>query len=188
MFPPFNRQRKERHVRITHAFAGALAGAAFVATLVVATGSATGNERAAGAQSVQTFTLIEAADTGTFEIVDNDPKSTSGDPQNFQFSGGDSFAFSSELLSKAGRHSGYLHAVCVVTIGGRGFEAAAFHCTGSMNLRGGTLALSALVKPQRPVIISVVGGTGAYEGVTGSITSKERADGNTVDTVRLIRR
>ena len=29
---------------------------------------------------------------------------------------------------------------------------------------------------------------GAYEGVTGSMTSKERADGSSVDSVRLIRR
>lgn len=173
-------------MKIWQSFGGALVAAAIVAAVVVATGSATGGGNAA---RIQTLTLIEAEQSGSFSFVDNDPKSTSGNPENPDLSGGDIFAFSSELLTKTKQHAGFLHAFCVATVpSSNGFEDARFQCSGTMNLQGGTLALSGLVNTRREVSqIAIVGGTGSYEGVTGSIRSVSRDNESSVDMIRLHR-
>jgi hypothetical protein len=52
--------------------------------------------------------------------------------------------------------------------------------------KGGQIAGIALLSPTNVTHISVVGGTGVYEGVSGSVTSVSRGQNTTDDTVHLI--
>jgi hypothetical protein len=169
-------------VKAWQAFGAAVVAAAAVATVVVATGVASG-----GATPTWKMTLIEASN-GSLSYVDNEPKSTRSQDseQGPEVSQGDSFAIANELLTKAKKHAGWLHAVCTATFAADTFDGARFTCTGQFDLRGGTLALSALIDTGRSVNhIAIVGGTGAYEGAVGEIDSVNRDDGSSVDTVRF---
>jgi hypothetical protein len=170
-------------MRTTQIFVAALVAAATVAAVIVATGGAM-----RGASSgTQTLTLIESAN-GSFSFIDNEPKSTRGfDSQHGpEISQGDIFVIANELFTKGKKHAGWLHAVCTATFAGADFNLARETCTGTFDLRGGTLALSGLANFRRRVIhIAIVGGTGAYEGASGQIDSANRDDGSSLDTVRF---
>ena len=70
----------------------------------------------------------------------------------------------------------------------RGGDHTRGPCYGVFALKGGQIAGIANLSPGRVTHIAVVGGTGVYEGVSGSILSVSRGENSpfTDDTVHLI--
>ena len=156
----------------------ALFGAAVLAIGVTALGAAasSGSGKPTTGKSF-TFHLIEK-DQG-FTFIDNPPRQANEEqPPSL----GDQLAFSSELLTRSGKHAGLLDATCIVTRGG---SHPMGPCYGLFRLKGGRLALMATIDFSKDVTrIAIVGGTGVYEGATGSIVSVSRNNGS-ADTVHL---
>jgi hypothetical protein len=119
-----------------------------------------------------------------FNFVDNPPRQGRNEPPLI----GDTFAFTSDLLTRGGQHAGHLEVTCTVTRGGmNGYSA----CSGIMALAGGQLALMALAPTGSDAAvteIAIVGGTGAYEGATGSVRSVSRGNNSrfSEDTLHVI--
>ena len=135
---------------------------------------------AASTKSV-TINLVEK--DIAFNFVDNPPKGGKNKPPSM----GDSFVFTSALLTKSGGRAGHLEATCTVTTAGaKGWST----CTGVLALAGGQLAAVALVPTQNnvPQDISIVGGTGAYAGATGVLHTVSRGQNSPYsdDTIHLI--
>ena len=116
-----------------------------------------------------------------FNFIDNPPRQGFDSPPLI----GDGFALSSNLLTTEGAHSGTLEATCTVTRGGKRPRGS---CYGLFALKGGQIAAMGLLSFTETTHIAVVGGTGVYEGVTGSITSVSRGGDSLYsdDTVHLI--
>ena len=153
----------------------AIAVAATVIAGILTTGGA------AQVPGERTFKIIEGSG-GTFHLIDNPPKARNR--RNPRFSPGDGFVFTSPLFNEANQRIGRLHVHCVITRGGP-FARARGQCNGTYALRDGTLAVSAVLKGENPPI-AVVGGTGAYEGARGSITSRDLPRDRTEDTIHLL--
>jgi hypothetical protein len=152
----------------------ATAAAGLVASLVVSIGSA-----ATAARKSVTFHLIEKS-VG-FNFIDNPPRQGLRQPPLI----GDEFAFTSDLMTKSGAHAGHLEATCMVTRGGTNSSGP---CYGVFALAGGEITGIALLNQTNTTHIAVTGGTGVYEGVSGSVTSVSRGENSpyTDDTVHLI--
>jgi hypothetical protein len=146
----------------------ATAGVA-VASSVLGVAAAQAASTATSTTKTVTFHLVEKQ-VG-FKFVDNPPK------QGFRAAPlmGDQFAFSSELQSKSGSHAGWLEATCTVARGGTRAEGP---CYGVFALKGGQLMAMAQTKlyGNAPNHIVIVGGTGVYQGATGSVLSASRGD------------
>ena len=128
----------------------------------------------------RTIRLVERGGTST--IVDNAP---TGNPRTRLLSAGDFWAGTMKLYADSGERAGSLHIVCTATVSGEESHTR-FQCQGTVRLADGTLALAALIErhPDKDVDhISVVGGTGAYEGARGTMSSTPRSSGNTTDDV-----
>jgi hypothetical protein len=148
-----------------------------VAGLVVALGAVSSG----GAQErgVQTISLVQPDEGGSFHFVDNPPRQGLEAPPL----AGDTFVGSQPLFTRAGKRAGTLDFECTVITGG---ERGRTHCTGVYSLAGGTIAGQVVFPGPRPVTrIAITGGTGAYEGARGSIISRDRRN-DTVDTIRLL--
>ena len=155
-------------------------GVVMILVLVVAvTASGSPSSRAAVNKKSVTFHLVEKA-VG-FHFIDNPPRQGPNSPPLM----GDQFALTSDLLTKSGLHAGTLEALCTVTRGG---ERSRGPCYGVFGLKGGQIAGIALLSNTNVTHIAVVGGTGVYEGVTGSVLSVSRGENSpfTDDTVHLI--
>jgi hypothetical protein len=164
--------------RVVPSFAVALAGASLLL------GTAAAAKNAPTWSKSFTFHLVEKS-VG-FNFVDNPPRQGMQEPPLI----GDQFAFTSDVLTRAGKHAGEIDATCVVTRGG---PAGRSVCTGIMGLAGGQLSLVAeapIADVTGSTSIAIVGGTGAYEGATGQILSKSRGANSPFsdDTVHLILR
>ena len=139
--------------------------------------AASATSKTAARKSV-TFHLVEKQ-VG-FNYIDNPPRQGFNSPPLI----GDEFAFTSELMTKAGARAGHLEATCMVTRGGANSSGP---CYGLFALAGGNLAGMALLNQSNTTHVVIVGGTGVYEGVTGSVTSVSRGQNSpyTDDTVHL---
>ena len=95
------------------------------------------------------------------------------------------FAFTSELMTKSGARAGHLEATCMITAGASTRAAPATACSRS---QAATSPAWRLLNQSNTTHIAIVGGTGVYEGVTGSVTSVSRGQNSpyTDDTVHLI--
>jgi hypothetical protein len=160
----------------------AAAAAAVVAIIVVAT--------SAGGQAPQgrTITLIEQPKGSTFGFVDNPPKTRrtkQGEP--VRFSAGDIEAFSSRVTDQQGNPQGRVDAHCIVSRPG-GPRTEEDSCLGAFTLRDGTIALATATRgEQTKITIAVVGGTGAYNGARGTMTSVySPKTGRSTDTIELL--
>jgi hypothetical protein len=152
----------------------AVATAGLVASLVVSNASST-----SVARKTVTFHLVEKQ-VG-FNYIDNPPHQGFRQPPLI----GDEFAFTSELMTKSGARAGHLEATCMITRGGTNSSGP---CYGLFALKGGSIAGLALLSQGSTTHVAVVGGTGVYEGVTGSVTSVSRGENSpyTDDTIHLI--
>jgi hypothetical protein len=128
-----------------------------------------------------TMHLVEKDIGGNF--VDNKPYAK---PGSRSASIGDMFVFSSALLTRGMKHAGMLYGSCIAATAGTN---PTLECTGTFSLAGGELALQTITRePDKVTHIAIVGGTGAYEGARGSITSVSRGPNSqyTDDTVHLL--
>lgn len=128
-----------------------------------------------------TLTFVERNNEGTFRFIDVRPKAPR---PGARISAGDMFLGSAPLFNAANtRREGKLFFKCTAITGAKRFERATFICEATARLSDGTLAISVLFKgggPGGPII----GGTGAYEGASGSFTSDERRR-TSVDTLHF---
>jgi hypothetical protein len=144
----------------------------------------------AGGQTpgVRTIDLTQVPKGASFGFVDNPPKTRftrEGEPR--RLSPGDLEVLSIAVADAQGTRVGRLHAYCVVTRRG----VVANHeeeCTASYRLRDGTIAVSDVFvgSESSSWTASIVGGTGAYEGARGTLTSVGNKDGSHTDTLRLL--
>src|SRR6185312_14866853 len=100
---------------------------------------------------------------------------------------GDEFTFTSELLTRSGKHAGLVEATCMIARGGKNASAT---CSGNFLLKGGQLAVMTAIglSGNHTDQIAIVGGTGAYEGASGSIASHSRGENSPFsdDTVHIV--
>jgi Dirigent-like protein len=153
-----------------------------VAAAATVTLSIAGAAGAANGTGV-TMHLVEKDAGGNF--VDNKPYAK---PGAHTASIGDMFVFSSTLLTRANKHAGMLYGSCIAATAGK---SPTFECTGTFTLAGGDLALQTITRePDKVTHIAIVGGTGAYEGARGSITSVSRGPNSNYsdDTIHLLPR
>jgi hypothetical protein len=155
----------------------AVTGVLAVAVLVVVL-TASGSSTTQTAKSV-TLHLVEKS--RGFNFIDNPPRQGPNAPPLM----GDVLAISSDLQTQGGLHAGRLEATCTITRGGHSPKGP---CYGVFALKGGTLAGIAELSEAERTDIAVVGGTGVYEGVTGSIVSVSRGEESPFsdDTVHLV--
>ena len=110
---------------------------------------------------------------------------------------GYSFAYEAVLRGPAGKRVGLLSGVVMtidVTLGQVAEEVR--HREIVFGLRGGQLVAQGVsaypasqveVAANRPVVIAIVGGTGAYIGARGEVTTSRRADGSYRHVITLLR-
>ena len=156
-------------------------GLAVVASAIALTaaGAAAASTSATTTKSV-TFHLVER--DASFNFVDNPPRQGPNAPPL----AGDQLVFSSELQTKSGAHAGWLEATCTIARGGTRAQGP---CSGVFALAGGQLMAMAQLSffGNAPTHIVIVGGTGVYQGATGSIVSVSRGENSSFsdDTVTL---
>ena len=158
--------------------------AGFVLAAITATVAAT-----AGGQGTQgrTITLTEVPKGASFGLVDAAPKTKfnkEGEPR--RFSPGDEEIVSIAVADQQGNKVGRFDAYCLITRPGK----PAHHeevCTGTYRLGDGTIsAVGSFVGNDANTFTgAVVGGTGAYEGARGTLTSDPGSHGTT-DTIHLL--
>jgi hypothetical protein len=155
----------------------AICGTAVIAAITAL--AASGVAGAARTTPGVTFHLVEK--DKAFHFVDNKPIGGPNAPPSL----GDMFAFSSTLWTRAGKRAGTLYATCVVASGGR---RNVMQCNGTFALKGGELSAIALVRDEEVTHIAIVGGTGAYEGARGQVTSVSRGESSPFsdDTFHLL--
>ncbi len=155
---------------------------AAVLVVVVPSGSAQ-------APGPTTLTFFEPEDEGTFNILDLKPKSPVKNPESrrYRFSVGDVVSFTSPLYDRPGGASlGTLYVKATV-VKGKSFANAKLMAEGVYELKDGsqiTLAGLFSFANAANVRVAVTGGTGTYDGVTGSLVSTE-VSGGTQDVLTL---
>ena len=159
-----------------------LAAFGVVATLVLVVAmTASGSSSSGVAATKKSVTLHLVKKQVGSNFIDNPPRQGPNSPPLM----GDQFTITSDLLTKSGLHAGTLEALCTVTRGGPNPRGP---CYGLFGLKGGQIAGMALLSNTNVTHIAVVGGTGVYEGVTGSVLSVSRGENSpfTDDTVHLV--
>jgi dirigent-like protein len=143
----------------------AVVAAAVATTILVVVLASSGSAQAPGER---TLTFTARNDTGKFKLVDNPPKSRSGD----RLSLGDMFVFVQPVFDSANeRRVGRVSTTCTVIKRGT-FDTAGFQCATSFRLRDGTIEAQGLSGFGRTTLqIAVVGGTQAHEGARGTFTA-----------------
>jgi hypothetical protein len=139
-----------------------------VAVALVAVFAGTGSADHPGSR---TLTFVERNNEGTFRFIDVRPKARPGSEST---SAGDMFLGSNRLYNAANeRRRGRLFFKCTAVVARRDGNSP-FLCEGTARLRRGTLVISALLQGEDDPAGATTGGTGAYEGASGSFTSDER--------------
>jgi hypothetical protein len=157
-----------------------LVGVAVLAVVLTASGSSNPAAKSAAPGAKKSVTLHLVEKSVGFNFIDNPPHQGFNAPPL----SGDQFAITSNLLTKGGAHAGTLEATCTVTRGGQNQRGT---CFGVFALKGGQLAGIALLTNSDVTHIAVTGGTGVYEGVSGSVTSINKPNTPFADdTVHLI--
>jgi hypothetical protein len=148
-----------------------------LAAIVGATALASsGSAQTPGARTLR---LFEDAAHGSEPLIDNAPKSPSADPgsQRFRLSAGDELVVRTPMLGrKGGKRLGTLYAHATIVAGHR-FQDAVLLVRGVFKLADGQIAFTGVIKDQRLNTEAVIGGTGAYEGARGSVTTTDVDDG-----------
>lgn len=163
-----------KRLAIVLATAGAAMG-------IVAILSASGSAQAPGPTTLQVF---ERERGSHFGFVDNPPKVKN--ERNFKASVGDVFAFNSPIFDQSrATRLGALGVQCTVTKPGSEARSESI-CVGAFRLKDGTIALTGTLKGDPDtVVVAVTGGTGAYTGARGTMTST-RVKGGAEDTIALL--
>ena len=150
------------------------AAAAAVAVVVLLPGA--GSAQQAGGE--QTFKLVEPGKGAAFKFVDIPPRAKRNRP-----SSGDGFVFTTPLNDASGARVGTLAAQCTFTPLNKSI------CNGIFHLKDGTITGTTELSDSLTTHIAITGGTGAYEGARGTITSVDRSHADNApadDTVHLL--
>src|SRR4051794_9833071 len=126
----------------------------------------------------QTFKLVEPGKGASFKFVDVPPRAKRNAP-----SPGDGFVFTTPLKDPSGASAGTLTAQCTFTPKNRSV------CNGIFRLKNGLITGTTESSDSLTTVIAITGGTGAYEGARGTITSVDRshADNSPADdTVHIL--
>lgn len=137
---------------------------------------------AGGAQAPGERTLKFVARGASSKFVDNPPRQRR---RNQPPSPGDAFLFSSPEYDQNGARVGTVVLQCVIGPG-KGFPT---DCTGNLKLSDGTLTFAGRGTDSRTTVVAITGGTGAYEGARGSVTSVNRTSADNSpsdDTIHLL--
>jgi hypothetical protein len=141
---------------------GLLVAASALAGLAAAAAGA--DDGARGAQGAQPTEFTLSLKDRAQRIVDNPPRNRGDRPTV-----GDTVAFNKVLLDEDGRRVGSVQAHGTITAGGKD---ATETVEGVITLRGGRLAVQETFKfSDRVHALAITGGTGIYEGATGSIVA-----------------
>jgi len=125
---------------------------------------------AAGKTTARSITWHLVEKDAGFNFIDNPPRQGNDAPPLI----GDQFAFRSEMLTRSGKHAGWLNATCMVTTGGR---RGAGPCYGVFSFKGGQLmAMAMLSFATETTHVVIVGGTRVYRGATGTVESVSRGE------------
>jgi hypothetical protein len=127
---------------------------------------ASGGKVDAAASGEQTFTLIQRNAEERFRVIDSPPRSDE------RLSAGDTATLRQPQRDEAGAWVGSADVACTVTRGGK-VARARFVCQGAYSLARGVLFVDVRFDVNDVPTIGIVGGTGAYEGATGSVTQIE---------------
>jgi Allene oxide cyclase len=163
-------------IKTTAAVVALLASAA-TALLVSAGGAQEPGER--------TFKVIEKV--GSVALIDLPPKAHNR--RNPRISPGDLDVFTTKLFDESGRRVGRTDAHCIAVRAGRSFDQARFHCNGTATFRDGTIAVSVAFgdgQTEEDAPLAISGGTGAYEGARGSVSSRNISGGRLENTFHLL--
>jgi hypothetical protein len=156
-----------------------LCGAALAAAALAVTAPA-------GAQTptAQTLTVIEQDSAGTFDIVDNAPKSRRQGAR-MRFSVGDAIVISNPVVDAQRRRIGRARGVCFITKPGT-FARAEADCLAVFTLTNGNLygALPLVFSDDRSTGV-IYGGTGTYAGLHGTWESASTSEDTSTDTFTL---
>jgi hypothetical protein len=138
---------------------GAIAMSAVAAAMVLAgcTDETQGDE--------QTLTFTENEDQGEFGII--------GNPTQNRTKPGDGFALYLPLQDSSKNTVGEINASCIATQPSSGDDITGT-CSGVVDVPGGQLAIQIGGPVTQGVTGPIVGGTGKYEGATGTFTSPDK--------------
>jgi hypothetical protein len=153
---------------------GVVGAAAAAAALL---GALSGSAQSTGAR---TITLKENEHGADFAAVDHPPRSRS------RVSLGDQFVIALPARERGGGgRSGTVSGRCSAIQAATQFARASWQCDTVVSLPDGTVITQGIFRASDPTTtLAVTGGTGAYDGVTGTMVSR-RADGGDVDVIRL---
>jgi hypothetical protein len=157
-------------------FVSATACLVIAAVGVAATASAASNKAAAAKGKTVTLHLVRK-DVG-FNFIDNPPRQGYNSPALI----GDAFALTGDIFTTSGARTGTFDATCMVTRGGVNPRQV---CYGFYALKGGQLSGMARTNDSNTTHVAIVGGTGAYEGVTGSALEVGRGDNSPITDLTL---
>jgi hypothetical protein len=151
--------------------------------------AATGGAQDLGQGPGRTFITYEKPDVESFRFVDAKPftRMTSQGPR--RFSAGDGFIVRSSSYSDPAttQKIATFRVYCLATNGARQFDRVTLLCRGTDSYADGTLTYTGVLRTGGSSAVSAVtGGTGAYEGASGQITSEASPTGPTKNTVHLI--
>ena len=169
----------------------AFVAAVGIGLVAAATGGAQNPGQGQGQGQGRTIVVYEKDEGGSFRFVDAKPftRLTRSGPR--KISVGDAVVLGIPLYSDPGatQRAGRLRVRCLAMTASRRFQRVSFMCHGIFQLAGGTIAVSALVKfsdSTSTFQLAIVGGTGAYEGANGQVTSQDIEGPNNIDTIHLI--
>jgi hypothetical protein len=127
-------------------------------------------------QTARTITLN--AHTKSVNVVDLPPRGKS--------SAGDVVMAVSSLRNTDGSRAGTEYIDCTLTGRARTFESARYLCAGTHKLRDGTITYSGHLRlAAHELTIAVTGGTGAYDGASGSMVSTNTGKDDSREVVTL---
>ena len=137
----------------------------------------------AQAPTAQTLTVVEQESAGTFNIVDNPPKSRRHGERT-RFSVGDAIVINNPVVNEQRQRIGRARGVCFITKPGT-FARAEADCLAVFALRNGNLyGTIPLVFHEDNATGTIFAGTGAYQGLHGTWASVSGEDSST-DTFTL---
>jgi hypothetical protein len=136
-----------------------------------------------------TLSFYEPATGGTFNIIDNAPRSPVKNPQSrkYRFSVGDEVIFSSRVFDhKGGTRVGTLYGVGKIIKGKTFASLTALGQVVYVFTNGDQITAHGVFTFAKDAHVAIVGGTGAYQGARGSVVSHTNADDSSQDTLTLV--
>jgi len=132
---------------------------------------------------VQTLRLTEGAERAS-NFIDNPPKTkrVQGAPE--QASLGDEFVFEYPIVDASRKDIGNLAVTCTITRAAQ-IDLASTQCVGTATLPGGSLAVTTAGRAGPTIRGAIVGGTGKYEGASGSFTTVRTSQAGAKDVFHV---